>query len=201
MKITHITNTAIEAVTYPKSLEREVSANLITQYLLYVQSRTVKKVGHTKTRGEVSGTGKKPWKQKGTGRARHGSTRSPIWTGGGVAFGPRREQERELRMNKKMRRQALAALLTDAAKENRLAIAEFDQAEPKVVRSQIGKFCDKSKVVLVLSDQQTSPLKVAANLANADSVTISRFGAKQLQSNRKIVLDKESFNNLEQRLK
>ena len=70
-------------------------------------------IAHTKTRGEVAGTGKKPWKQKGTGRARHGSRRSPIWIGGGITFGPRNDRNFSLKMNRKARRKALAMVLTD----------------------------------------------------------------------------------------
>src|SRR5947207_13983715 len=68
----------------------------------------------TKTRAEVSGGGKKPWRQKGTGRARHGSSRSPIWSGGGVAHGPK-PRDHSVRVNKKMKRGALRSALSDAA--------------------------------------------------------------------------------------
>jgi large subunit ribosomal protein L4 len=67
---------------------------------------------HTKNRGEVSGTGKKPWKQKGTGRARHGSRRSPIWVGGGIAHGPRNERDYTRKINKKMKAKALYTVLS-----------------------------------------------------------------------------------------
>src|SRR6266576_3504231 len=75
----------------------------------------------TKTRGEVSGGGKKPWRQKGTGRARHGSNRSPIWMGGGVAHGPK-PRDHSMRVNKKMKRAALRGALTDAASSGKLAV-------------------------------------------------------------------------------
>jgi large subunit ribosomal protein L4 len=77
----------------------------------------------TKTRAEVRGGGVKPWRQKGTGRARHGSIRSPIWTGGGVAHGPK-PQDHSMRVNKKMRRLALRSALTDRAREERIKILE-----------------------------------------------------------------------------
>src|SRR6266513_5061796 len=74
----------------------------------------------TKTRAEVSGGGRKPWRQKGTGRARHGSNRSPIWTGGGVAHGPK-PRDHSVRVNKKMRRAALRGALTDVLQSGKLA--------------------------------------------------------------------------------
>jgi large subunit ribosomal protein L4 len=85
----------------------------------------------TKTRGEVAGGGRKPWRQKGTGRARQGSIRSPQWTGGGVAHGPT-PRDHSMRINKKMRRGALRSALTDALQSGKLAIVEdLDWDEPK----------------------------------------------------------------------
>ena len=69
-------------------------------------------IAHTKTRDEVSGGGKKPWKQKATGRARHGSRRSPIWVGGGITFGPRNEKDYGRKVNKKMKTKALFTILS-----------------------------------------------------------------------------------------
>ena len=87
---------------------------------------------HTKTRGEVSGGGKKPWKQKGTGRARHGSTRSPIWKGGGVSHGPRNERNYEVKINKKMKRGALFSLLSKKLKEKEIVFLDkFSLEKPK----------------------------------------------------------------------
>ncbi|HYF05796.1 MAG TPA: 50S ribosomal protein L4 [Patescibacteria group bacterium] len=80
--------------------------------------------GHTKTRGEVSGGGKKPWKQKGTGRARAGSTRSPIWRHGGITFGPRNTRNWELKINKKAKRAALCMSLTDKAQDGKLVMVD-----------------------------------------------------------------------------
>ncbi|MEK7681020.1 MAG: 50S ribosomal protein L4 [Patescibacteria group bacterium] len=86
----------------------------------------------TKNRGEVRGGGKKPWQQKGTGRARHGSIRSPIWKGGGVAFGPLSERNYKSKINKKTRRLALKMVLSDRVKDgNFLVVDDFNFAEPK----------------------------------------------------------------------
>lgn len=81
-------------------------------------------LAHTKTKGEVRGGGKKPWKQKGTGRARHGSIRSPQWRGGGIVFGPRKERNYETAINKKMRRKALLMTLSDKVATSRLIILD-----------------------------------------------------------------------------
>ena len=86
---------------------------------------------HTKGRGEVRGGGRKPWRQKGTGRARHGSTRSPIWIGGGVTHGPLKERSYDVKINKKMRRGALLSLLSRKLKEKEIIILDKFNISPK----------------------------------------------------------------------
>ena len=87
---------------------------------------------HTKGRGEVSGGGKKPWKQKGTGRARHGSTRSPIWVGGGVAHGPRNEKDYSVKINKKVRAKAFAAVISKKFADGEVIFVDsLKMGEPK----------------------------------------------------------------------
>ena len=83
------------------------NADLVHQVVVAMTSSMRHSIANTKTRGEVSGGGKKPWQQKGTGRARHGSTRSPIWVGGGIAHGPRKEKNYDRKINKKARAKAL----------------------------------------------------------------------------------------------
>ena len=83
------------------------NADLVHQVVASMRSDARVNLAHTKTRGEVRGGGKKPWKQKGTGQARHGSTRSPIWVGGGVAHGPRNDKDYSRKVNKKMKAKAL----------------------------------------------------------------------------------------------
>ncbi|MCC7356613.1 MAG: 50S ribosomal protein L4 [Candidatus Doudnabacteria bacterium] len=107
-----------------------------TKHLLAEAVRTQlsnarKGLAHTKTRAEVSGGGKKPWKQKGTGRARAGSTRGPIWRHGGVSFGPRSERNWELKINKKAKTKALFMSLSDKATTGHLIVVENFKIEPK----------------------------------------------------------------------
>lgn len=200
MNIRKLSLTKIEDVAYPAELERTAGAALLTQYIQYIQAVTTQKGGHTKTRGEVSGGGAKPWRQKGTGRARQGSIRSPQWKGGGVVFGPRQEENGTPRMPKKMRRQALLSLLTTAAKENRLAIGAFAEGDaPSAIRQLLQKELTGTRRVLVVPSEAATPLRAARNLKNSSTVNIDHFGAKQLVGKSTIVVDEQVWGELVKR--
>lgn len=107
----------------------------------------------TKGKGEVRGGGKKPWQQKGTGRARHGSIRSPIWKGGGVVFGPKTERNYKTKINQKVKRLATLMCLSDKAAKNNLVVVEnFAFAEPKTkLFAGLLKVLPKHKTFLVMT--------------------------------------------------
>jgi len=100
------------------------NGDLVHQVVTAMQANARTPVAHTKTRGEVRGGGKKPWKQKGTGRARHGSSRSPIWKGGGVTHGPRNEKSYDQKINKKMKTKALYTVLSEKLRKGQLLFVE-----------------------------------------------------------------------------
>jgi large subunit ribosomal protein L4 len=120
----------------------------------------------TKTRAEVAGGGRKPWRQKGTGRARHGSIRSPIWVGGGVAHGPK-PTDYEQRMPKKMKRLALRSALTDRAREGRIKVVDalsFDEPKTRTAVDTLGSLGTYGNVLLVLSEPDELVEKSFRNL-------------------------------------
>ncbi len=108
------------------------NSDLVHQVVTSMLSSARNSIAHTKGRGEVSGGGKKPWRQKGTGRARHGSTRSPIWVGGGVTHGPRNEKDYSRKINKKMRAKALYTILSAKFKKGQILFVDnINFSEPK----------------------------------------------------------------------
>ena len=121
------------------------NADLVHEVVIGMQANARESSAHTKGRGEVRGGGKKPWKQKGTGRARHGSSRSPIWVGGGVSHGPRNEKDYSVKINKKVRAKALAVVLSKKFVDaevifvDSLALTEPKTAKGKTILASIAK--------------------------------------------------------------
>lgn len=108
------------------------NADLVHQVTIGMSANARTPVAHTKTRSDVSGTTRKPWKQKGTGRARHGSRRSPIWVGGGVAHGPRNDKSYSQKINKKMKMKALFVALSQKLRDGELMFVEdLSMKDPK----------------------------------------------------------------------
>lgn len=121
-------------------------------------------IAHTKTRADVQGTTKKPWKQKGTGRARHGSRRSPIWIGGGITFGPRSDRNFEVKMNKQARRKALAMVLSDkVASEKFIAVDDLKgEGKTKELAQALRRLPMAGKKTLIVTTPENKLVSRAA---------------------------------------
>jgi large subunit ribosomal protein L4 len=132
--------------------EARVSIPLMHQVVVAGLASVRRGTHSTKTRGEVSGGGRKPWRQKGTGRARQGSNRAPQWAGGGIVHGPQ-PRDHDMRVNKKMKRGALRSALTDALVSGKLAVVqdlEFDEPKTKSAAAVLDTLELGGKVLLVL---------------------------------------------------
>lgn len=118
LKVYNQKGEVVKEIETPKVFNLKINQDLISRYVKYLQTKNRESIANTKDRSQVSGGGRKPWKQKGTGNARAGSSRSPIWVGGGVTFGPTNEKSYAIRMNTKERQKAIVMVLAEKLKNS-----------------------------------------------------------------------------------
>lgn len=154
----------------------------------------------TKTRGEVRGGGKKPWRQKGTGRARHGSIRSPIWKGGGVTFGPR-PRDYSMKLSKKMRRLAMREALSMKLHDGRLKILDelkLDRIKTKDFTRIIDDLKLEGRILFVLKDYDEKVAKSGRNIEGVKLVKVEGVGVYDIFYHDYVVLLKEALPHIEE---
>jgi len=157
----------------------EMNADLVHQAVVAQMAKARQPIAHTKDRSEVRGGGRKPWQQKGTGRARHGSIRSPIWIGGGVTFGPTKERVFAKKINKKMKRQALLMALSSKVKDGELILLdklEIAEAKTKKIleiiknlKSKIKKDIDKGSLI-ILPAKDEKIIRASRNIPKVQTI-------------------------------
>jgi large subunit ribosomal protein L4 len=156
----------------------------------------------TKDRSEVRGGGKKPWRQKGTGRSRHGSIRSPLWVGGGVTFGPNTEKVFERKINKKARRKALFMVLSSKVQDKEMIVIDELKSEAKTkslvnLLSKIIKSEKKYNALLAISKKDEKILKAIRNIGYAKLIAADSLNVLDLLSFKYLITDKESIKLIE----
>lgn len=162
----------------PEIFDVKMSDQLVYEAVVAAMANSRKPYAHAKGRGEVRGGGRKPWRQKGTGRARHGSIRSPIWVGGGVTFGPSKERNFSKKINKKSKKKALAMALSQRVREEGIILLEaltLEQAKTKQF-NKIMKSLKPGKKLLLVLDKPNRNVMLASH--NVDWVRV--IGANSL---------------------
>ena len=202
--------TPLDITGKPLNFKHELTLNILDKsgnYLLHkdlLRHLSSKRQGtvSTKTRSEVRGGGRKPWQQKGTGRARAGSNRSPLWKGGGVIFGPKPKKV-ALKLNKKERRLALQTLLYNK-KNNVIIIEDLENTLTESKTKSFLRMCEScdinanQKVLLVVS-KKTIPLKLATqNLKNVELILASNLNTFSILRAKQIILSSLSINDIKE---
>lgn len=178
----------------PAIFEVEVNEGLVHQAAVAQMANRRKPLAHTKDRGEVRGGGKKPWRQKGTGRARHGSSRSPIWIGGGVTFGPSKNRNFKQKINKKMKRKALFICLSDRAKDQSMVLLDqlnIQESKTKEFVELVKNLKDVLKLVAIPKKKTITKDKKKADAAKRESKENKKFDIKNFKTSILVVVDKE----------
>lgn len=140
----------------PKIFGVAVKESVVHQVVMAQMANARESIAHTKLKSEVRGGGKKPWAQKGTGRARHGSSRSPIWVGGGITFGPRNIRNFSQKVNKKMKTKALFMCLSDKVKNNLLTILDNIKIETGKTKEVVGVIKNLKEILDIKKNKQSA---------------------------------------------
>lgn len=180
----------------------KVNEELICQAVNAQRANSREAIAHTKDRSEVRGGGRKPWRQKGTGRARHGSIRSPIWRGGGVTFGPTNERVFSQKINKKMKRKALLMTLSSKVRDKESIILDkLDLTEAKTkkmveilnkLKSKLKKDLDKG-VLIVLPTVAQKIITASRNISKVKTIQADSLNIYDILSYHYLLMPKESI--------
>lgn len=185
----------IKDMELPKSFDVEVSPQAVAQYVTYLRAALRDPVANTKDRSEVSGGGRKPWKQKGTGRARHGSSRSPLWIGGGVTFGPSSLQNFKLRINKSLKRKVILASIGQVFRDKKAIIVDdftLEVPKTKTAIEILGNIKADGKICVVLNSDEVNAQKAFRNIAGVNLSMPQKLDMINLMTADSIVLSEAS---------
>jgi len=199
----NIEGKTVGTVERPELFSTVVDEQLIHRYVTWVRTMLRDTLAHTKTRGEVSGGGRKPWKQKGTGRARVGSSRSPIWRKGGVVFGPRSIQNWETRMPRGERRKALFGVFSAKANGESIVILDewtMETPKTKAVLEVLSKFphTQGKKVLHIHPHFDKNIFASTNNIPTVSSKTVQNTNVLDLLNNDYVFMTKDSLSKLEE---
>lgn len=187
---------AFGAAWAPRTVHQVVTAFLANQR---------NTVAHAKDRSEVSGGGKKPWKQKHTGRARHGSTRSPLWRGGGVTHGPLTERDFSKKVNDGMKRAALRSVLSKKWKDGEMSVLESlspSAPKTKAVVALLKAFAGKgnSSALLVSTKPDAALVRAGRNIQKVATISAADLHTYACMAHRTLLIEKKALEVLEKRL-
>lgn len=189
----------VSETAVPEIFTVSASSRNTTLYLNYLRAALRSPIANTLGRGEVSGGGRKPWRQKGTGNARAGSTRSPLWVGGGVTFGPTSERNFHLRMNQQARRSALLGLLSDLAQEKKVIIVDNISLKTAKTRDAVeilNKLGTEGKIALIITDEDVNTGLSFRNIAGLKVMTPHHLDFLYLLGCNKVILTKAVLKQL-----
>lgn len=195
----------IETIELPENFFKvKFNHDLVHQVFTSMMANRRQPLAHTKGRSDVSGGGKKPWKQKGTGRARHGSIRSPIWKGGGVTFGPKKETNFSKKINKKMKRKALLMTLSQKLKETEFMIIDnfqIEKTKTKLMSKLLFNFLGLSKnakkisALLVTDKSDKNIIRSGKNLPSVGILEVKNLNLIDLLTYKYLIMTKGAILN------
>jgi large subunit ribosomal protein L4 len=180
----------------------EIKEELVHQVYVAQASNRRQNLAHTKTRGERAGTGKKPWKQKGTGRARVGTASNPVWRKGGVAFGPRNERNFKKKINKKVNQSAIKMVLSGKLQDKELIVLEnskFENKKTKLVQEFLNKMKIEGTVLWAFDREELENQVASRNLEKVNNIFVDQINVYDMLNVKYLILTKQGVKNLEEK--
>ena len=178
----------------------EPNENIVHSVLVNYLANQRQGTQSTKTRAEVSGGGRKPWRQKGTGRARQGSIRAPQWIKGGIALGPK-PRSYSYRINKKEKQLAIRSLLSTKVLDNELTVVdklEVEEAKTKVMAKALTDLKVEGKALIILADRNDNVLRSSRNIEGVKTIELNTINVFDLLNCNKLVLPLDTVKKLEE---
>ncbi|MFZ5982686.1 MAG: 50S ribosomal protein L4 [Patescibacteria group bacterium] len=181
-----------------------MNEDLVHQVYVAIASNKRQVLAHTKTRGERAGSGKKPWRQKGTGRARVGSVRTPVWKKGGVVFGPRKDRNFSQKINQKMKAQAIRMVLAEKLKGGNLFVLDNLEAKEKKTK-EYGKVVAglglKGSVLWSFESKEKDLRRYTRNLEKVSNILTGQLNVFDMLNTKNLVMSSESAKMLSEKYK
>jgi len=198
----------IKKVDLPSEIfDIELNSDLVHQVVVAQMSNSRKVIAHTKDRSEKRGGGRKPWRQKGTGRARHGSIRSPIWRGGGVTFGPTKDRNFSKKINKKMKQGALLMTLSSKIKEDEFVLLdkiELTEGKTKLMNEMINNLGNKLKknfnksTLIVLSKTDLKISHAVRNIPKIKTIRADSLNVLDILNHQYLILLQDAIKTIKE---
>lgn len=176
--------------------------DLVHQVFVALSANQRQVLAHTKTRGERAGSGIKPWKQKGTGRARVGSSRTPTWRGGGIAFGPTKERNFKKKINKKMNAKAIATVLSAKLREGELIVLDklaIKENKTKAMAQALENLKIKGRILMGFSAEEKTLRAYSRNIEKVSNILVEKLNVLDMLNNKNLIISQSSIEYLEKK--
>ncbi|HOW60728.1 MAG TPA: 50S ribosomal protein L4 [Candidatus Moranbacteria bacterium] len=182
----------------------KLNNELLHQVFMIISGNQRNSIAHTKGKGEVAGSGKKPFRQKGTGNARQGQKRNPVMKGGGVSFGPTKDRNFKRALNKKMKSKALCVSISDKLNNgNLIAVDSFkiEKNKTKIFAEALKNLDIKGKILVSFLDKEKDLILASRNIRNIKNIMTKDLNVMELLNNKYLLVSKDSIKYIEDKYK
>ncbi len=185
-----------------KIFDVEINEDLLHQVYVAQYANQRQSKAHTKTRGEIKGSTKKPWKQKGTGRARTGDVKNPIWRSGGITFGPRSNRNYSQKVNRKEAQLATRMALVSKIKDEKLTVVKdykLKEMKTALMAKAIKKLKIKGKTLMTFDEKSKKYMQVSRNLPEINNLEVERLNVLDILNNKNVIISEAGLKFLEKK--